>query len=117
MPGSAGAINGSLPGLTLKAWAIVQNAGAAATLIKGFNVASVTFVTTGSINFAFNTAFLSNTYVIDFRCTDANFLTTAQLQPAPTAATVSQTTAGCQVRTVAQGAAANLGLYYVGFYE
>lgn len=47
MAGSSGAVfAGALPGLTLRAWALVQGAA----LVKGFNVSAVTNPTGGEFN-------------------------------------------------------------------
>lgn len=52
-------VGGALPGLTLKAWAQVATDG---TLVRGFNVSSITKGSTGSYTVNFSTAMLTTTY-------------------------------------------------------
>lgn len=60
MGASARSFNGALPGLTLKAWALVQQGG---TLTRGFNVTSVTKGAAGVYTLNFTANLTATTYV------------------------------------------------------
>ena len=57
---SSGSFNGALPGLTLKAWARVTNAG---VLVSGFNIASTSRAAAGQYTVNFTAAMATNTYI------------------------------------------------------
>jgi hypothetical protein len=57
---TANSVNGAMPGLTLKAWAQVKADG---TLIRNFNVTSITKGSTGGYTVNFTVAMGTSTYI------------------------------------------------------
>lgn len=56
-------VTGGVPGVSLKAWALVTSAG---VLVKGFNVSNVAKASTGTYTVTFSVAMSSTSYVSRF---------------------------------------------------
>lgn len=103
-------VGGALPGLSLKAWALLNAASGA--LIKGFNVTSGAKGGTGVYLFTFTTAMATNTYLT--RVTAMH--TAGNIAGPMTVSANGNTTAVGQVYTAQAGVSVD-ALVFAEFYE
>lgn len=104
---------GAKPGLVLKAWALVAANG---TLIKGFNVTSITKGGTGLYTLNITNALATTTAQLDWVGYGKDGSHAPPTQPPSIMQNSNNTTSAMSYTTYHNGAAADLQ-HYVGVYE
>lgn len=109
MPGTAAVQGGAVPGLTLRAWALVN--GGSGTLLKGFNVSSAVRNIAGDYNLNFQANMADTNVLLVLQGQYPGIATPGQVQ----LASVSVSTINYQTRvgTTAQDVPGN---HWIGVY-
>ena len=111
MPGINANPESAVPGLTLRAWAMIEWDGATATLRKGSNVASIARSAVGKYTLTL-TAAMANTLIVG----DLRAYTNADVSSAWSLSLTGTTTAVVTANTFLGTVATDPWRFYVGIY-